>query len=51
MKTVKFETKIENVIIKIPKNITKDVDNKQAKILFSAGVKFLPSWIQLGSFI
>ena len=35
MKTVEFETKIENGIIKIPENITKDIDNKQAKILIN----------------
>ncbi|MBW8051594.1 MAG: hypothetical protein FVQ77_14905 [Cytophagales bacterium] len=33
MRTIEFETQVENGIIKIPKNITKDVNNKKVKIL------------------
>ena len=33
MKTIEFETQAINGIIKIPENITKDVDNKNIKIL------------------
>jgi len=35
MKTVEFETKIENGIIKIPEKINKDIDNKKVKILIN----------------
>ena len=33
MRTIEFETQVENGIIKIPENITKDVNNKNVKIL------------------
>ena len=33
MRTIEFETQVENGIIKIPENITKDVNNKKVKIL------------------
>ena len=33
MRTIEFETQVENGIIKIPKNITKDIDHKKVKIL------------------
>ena len=33
MRTIEFETQVENGIIKIPKNITEDVNNKKVKIL------------------
>ena len=33
MRTIEFETQVKNGIIKIPKNITIDVNNKKVKIL------------------
>ena len=33
MRTIEFETQVKNGIIKIPKNITKDIDHKKVKIL------------------
>ena len=33
MRTIEFETQVKNGIIKIPKNITMDVNNMKVKIL------------------